>query len=102
MSPPSIVRKSALKRTAIASHKLLSPIHDHLRRVRAFGRKTRCIDALPVRKHLRGIRVFPAQIVPVGNVLADARRSTGLRLSPSDGPDAAGCRQADNWSIPPR
>ena len=87
MSPPSIVRKSALKRTAIASHKLLSPIDNHLRRVRAFGRETRCIDALPVGKHLRGIGVFPAQIVPVRNMLTDAHdQLTRTRLLQMDLP----------------
>src|ERR1700679_3615054 len=71
MGASRITLQRTLQCSSVPADELVSPVHDHLRGIRAFRGKTRGVDALPVRKDLRRIRVFPAQVVPVGNVLAD-------------------------------
>ena len=71
MFSSSIIAQSSLERRAIASHKLIATVQDHLWCVGALGREPRSVEALSVRKHWRGVWIFPAEIVPIRHVLTD-------------------------------
>src|SRR5271156_1478615 len=71
MGTPSITLQRTLQCASVPANELVPAVHNHLWGIRAFRGETRGVDALPVRKDLRRIRVLPAQIVPVGNVFAD-------------------------------
>ena len=100
MFSPSIIAESSLERRAIAAHELITTVQDHLWRVGALGRKPRSIDALSVRKHWRGIWIFPAEIVPVRHVLTDTDdQLSRVRLLQIDLPEEGVGRRATGTSF---
>ena len=54
MFSSSIIAQNSLERRAIAYHKMIATVQDHLWCVGALGREPRSVDALSVRKHWRG------------------------------------------------
>ena len=100
MFSPSIIVKSSLERRTIAADKLIPTIQNHLRRVGAFGRQPRSIDALPFGKHWQGIWIFPAEIVPVSDVLTDTDyQLSRVRLLQIDLPEEGVGRWATRTSF---
>ena len=88
MFSSSIIAQSSLERRAIASHKLIATVQDHLWCVGTLGREPRSVDTLSVRKHWRGIWIFPTEIVPIGHVLANTNDELpGIRLLQIDLPE---------------
>ena len=81
MFSPDIVAESTFERRAIAAYKLVATIQNHLWGVGTFGREPRRVDTLAIGKHFRGVRIVPAEIVPVCNVLTYAHNQlSGIRL----------------------
>jgi hypothetical protein len=68
---PRILSECSLERTAIAADKLIAAIQDHLRCVWSLQRQPLRVGVLPVRKHRRGVWIFPAEIVPIRDMFAD-------------------------------
>ncbi|MDX6459578.1 MAG: hypothetical protein QOJ51_2564 [Acidobacteriaceae bacterium] len=67
-----ILAESAFERRVIAAYKLVVTIQNHLWGVGTVGREARRVETSAIGKHLRGVRIPPAEIVPVCDVLTDA------------------------------
>jgi len=84
---PDILAESAFERRAIDAYKLLATIQNHLWGVGTVGREARRVGTLANGKHLRGIRILPAEIVPVCDVFTDAHNQlSSVRLFQIDLP----------------
>ena len=95
MFSSSIIAQSSLERRAIASHKLIATVQDHLWCVGALGREPRSVDALSIRKHWRGVWILPAEIVPIRHVFADTDDELSrVRLLQIDLPEERVSRRA--------
>ena len=72
-----------LRSFLVGANKFGFAVDDHLRGVNSAGLKLACVGALSVRKLLRGVRVFPAKIVPVVDMVGECVDvlSGGLCLS---------------------
>ena len=81
MLPSSVVAQGSRECGPIAPDKLVATVQDHLRRVRTLRGEAGRINTLPFGKRRRGVRIFPAEIVPVRYVFADAQNQlAGARL----------------------
>lgn len=71
MLPPLVVSESALESADITSNELLTPVQNHLWRVRPLKKKARTVDTLPLGKYWRREWVIRTEVVPVCDVLTD-------------------------------